>query len=148
MKKTKTIPAGYLFTFVTMYDDGYFPRTITMEGLSEEKANFIAEIANIIEANQTGLENKPYPHTEIFEQAYNVLWPVFEKHSNLFNAQEMQNFKSDIQEMIKYINKNILDHFGPGENGIFMCAFSDYYKIEYVPEQIILHDVTSKFKPK
>lgn len=145
MAKTKTIPAGYRFTFDSWENDGDSPRKVTLQGLSEEHAQFVAELAKLIQARKTGLENIYDPDEKAKKKAYKVLWPVFEKYSSLFDADDMDLFKEDIGQMVDYINENMLGY--PSEDGVWLRVL-ETFEAEYFPGDVVSENVTARFMKK
>ena len=142
MLPTTKIPSGYRFTFVSVESNGHHRRTVIREGLSEVEANLFAELANVIKAKATGLENRVNPTEEQQKKAFQVLWPIFEKYDQIFDYEDLDMFMGDLGLMVDYINDYILDY--PSGN-CWLRQLEDY-EVQYTPENINLENVTSKFK--
>lgn len=95
MSDTTKIPAGYRITCVSYEGDCSNYKTIINEGLSKEETDFIALLGRILKMNGTGLENIYDPSDRDLEKAFNVLLPIFEMNSNLFNKQFINNIRAD-----------------------------------------------------
>lgn len=137
MSKFNIIPAGYRFTFVSWENDGDNYKTIIKEGVEEKQAKLLVELAKA----DSGLENAYEPDETELKTGYNVLWPIFEKHKDVFSSKQMESFKADVGAMTEYINEKILGYSSEG----YWMRVLDSYKIEYIPEEIKIEDVTDKF---
>lgn len=142
MSQINKIPAGYRFSFKSWENDRDSENTLIVEGISEKEAYLLSDLAKIIQAKETGLENKYNPSEKDKENAYNVLWPIFERHENLFDHEDMEYFCGDVGLMVDYINENILGH--ASSRNCWMRVLESY-KIELIPEEIQIKDVTDTF---
>jgi hypothetical protein len=101
MSKNTIIPAGYRITFVSWENDVDNYKTIIKEGLDLQTTSFLVELAEILKARKTGLENKYEPSEVRYEQAYEVLLPIFLKHSDFFSKEWVEKITDD--ERIKVL---------------------------------------------
>lgn len=141
MSKFNTILAGYRFTFVSWENDGDNKKTIVKEGVQEAEAKLLGKLASLIQLGGCGLENNYEPSEKEQKKAFKILLPIFEKHKDIFDESDMNLFRKDVGQMVDYINENMLGH---GEDGYWMRALQST-KVEYIPEEINIEDVTSKF---
>lgn len=141
MSKFTVIPVGYRFTFTSWENDGDNYNTIIKEGVNEDNAQLLGELAYNLSMGNTGLENVYEPSKKEKETGYAVLWPIFEKHKALFDSKTFEQFEKDGANMVAYIDSHIL---GSSSEGYLMRGLGDY-KIEYIPEKIVIEDVTDKF---
>lgn len=141
MSKTNIIPAGYRFTFNSYEGDGDNLKTIVKQGVSENEAHLLAKIANLMVGSGIWLENQDDPSEKEKRKAYNLLWPVFEQHKDLFDSETLELFKEGVDSMADYICENIVDY---PEDEYYMRVLESYHA-EYTPVAIELTDVTLDF---
>ena len=140
MLSTNVIPSGFRFTFVSVEGDegnDVNKKILIQEGLSALEANLFSNLANALKSKSTGLENQSNPTEDQLEKAFQVLWPIFEKHDQIFDYEDLDMFMGDIGLMVDYINDYILGY--PSGN-CWLRQLEDF-EVEYIPENINLKDI-------
>ena len=135
------IPAGYRFTFNSWENDGDNKRTIVMEGVSEKEAHLFANLAKLIKLRGTGLENAYDPDKKAKQKAYEKLFPLFEAHREVFDDDDFELFVGNVGQMVDYISEYMLGY----SDEEYWLRVLESYKIEYIPQEIKIDDVTDKF---
>jgi len=135
------ILAGYRFIFNSSDIKNENDKTIIKEGLTEEEANLFAEISEYIQGG-TYLELRSSTPEWRIKKEHERLYDILQKHSNLFSTEKMKSFKDDVGLIIDYISENMLG-YSYDEN--FDMRTLNSYSIEYVPQEIIIEDVTHSF---
>jgi hypothetical protein len=138
------IAAGYRFTFNSCDIRQENPFSVIKEGLSESEANFFFDLSEAIQGG-TALDIRSSNAEWRIKKEHEKLYSIFEKHSNLFTDENLKAMKDDVGRIMDYISENMIGY-----------SYSDHvdmrtlvnYKIEYVPEDIIINDVTEKFLNK
>lgn len=136
------ILAGYRLTFNSCDIRKENPNTIIKEGLSEDEASLLVEISESIHYENYLELRSSVPEWRI-KKAHEKLYNIFEKRSMLFTLEQMNAFKKDVGVIIDYINENILGY--SYEEGFDMRTLKSY-KVEDIPQDIIINDVTNIFK--
>ncbi len=142
-----TIPQGYRFTTHSWENDADARQTLIKEGLSKRETELLARLASIIKNRGTGLANTYDPTEEEQERAYKVLLPIFEEYIDLFDTgiKELTNiewFRKDGGYMLNYIQAKLT---GEPYSPDFGIRVIESFKIEYIPMDIVLEDVTNQF---
>lgn len=135
------IPAGYRFTFDSWENDGDHKHTIIIEGISEPEARLIAEIAKTLLAGGTGLENNYEPEDKEINKGLKVLMDIFDRHQKVFDEEDFDAYRMDHGHIADYIHEKILGYSAEG----YYFRVLDDYKIEHVPVEILIKDVTNQF---
>lgn len=137
------IPAGYRFTFVSHDLHNENIHTIILEGIDEIKANLFVDLCELIKYG-TGIELEDtleWRKNKFHEKSIHI----FEKYTNIFTNEQLIEFKQDLGLVIDFISENILGY--SYDNNVLMRVLS-YYKVEDIPEDIIINDVTQRFNKK
>jgi hypothetical protein len=139
--KCTIIPAGYRFIFDSWENDGDYKRTVVTEGVSEPEARLLAEIAKTLVSGGTGLENNYEPDDKEVKKGLKVLMAIFERFQTVFSEEDFDAFRIDGSLMADYIADKILGYSAEG----YYFRVLDAYKIEHVPFDILIKDVTDQF---
>lgn len=138
---TKTIiPAGYRVTVTTWENDGDNHNTAVVEGVSQEAAKFIVELCKIHYSENaqwgiSGYGNMYDPSEEKIDEYHKALQQLIDTHANGLptpwcdSVDGVQEYAYDL-------------HLTGGE---FFTRVCDDIKVEYVPAEIQLDDVTAEF---
>jgi hypothetical protein len=125
-----TIKAGYRVTVKSWENDGDHYNTITKDGLSEEDVKLYVDILKLARED---FGNMYDPSDKELEDFGNAVKKVFDKHGRAYDE---SNCEEEGGEII-------------GE----FCGYSEHYftrvvekiTVEYVPQEIVIEDVTTKF---
>lgn len=138
------IPAGYRFTFNSCDIRNDNPYTIIKEGLTESQANLLSELSEYIQGG-TYLEVRSHVAEWRIKKEHERLYNIVEKHSQVFTPEQLQDMKEDIGIIMDYISENMVG-YTYSEDMDMRTLVS--YKIENIPEDILLTDVTYEFSKK
>lgn len=155
--KTTTIPAGYRVTVVSWENDADHYKTKVLEGLTEQEARFVADFASLFKSKNNhgnrGIGNMYEPSSKEMAEAQAAVKAVVARH---------QPLPEGVTEYFQCEDAGI-DAFGDEEDDGFMDGFTEYayelglsggdfytrvmesIKVEHIPEQIHLSDVTAEF---
>jgi hypothetical protein len=149
------IPAGYRVTIESWENDADNYKTKVVEGLNESSVKFIIDFVKLFYSKNNyhgpkGFGNIYDPsekECKAFEEAYNnvvnshIEKDTEEKIRQYFWDDEVDGFYEDHCE-------GVMDFaYDLGlRGGDFYTRVLDSYKVEYVPVEIILQDVTEEFK--
>lgn len=139
--KCTIIPAGYRFIFDSWENDGDSARTVITEGVNEPEARFLAELAKALVSGSSGLENNYEPDEKEIRKGHKVLLAIFERHQNVFSEEDIDAYRQDGGRMADYIAEKILGYSTEG----YYLRVLDSFKIEHVPVEILIKDVTDQF---
>jgi hypothetical protein len=137
------IPAGYRLTVTSWENDADNYNTVVLEGLTLEQVTFNVELCKLFE-NSTDWENllcNLYePDDEDVARVHAALIPLMKK----FHPEEVARCEGD-DEMLGDI---AMDYLGDLSltYGEWFTRVCESWKVEYIPNEIILEDVTEKFK--
>jgi hypothetical protein len=137
MTKFTIIPKGYRLTVKTWENDADNYRTETISGLSENDVKFFTKLCKLFEDDQ--LNNLYEPSDEELEYFDLKLNEFIEENKDIvpndFIGDEIANF-DDLHDTLF-------------EMGIcaeeFFTRVIESYKVEFIPEEIKILDVTDKF---
>jgi hypothetical protein len=137
------IPAGYRFSFVSndLHDEN--EKTIIKDGLNESEAHLFSDLANFLQGG-TGLELDDLAQWRK-NKIHETLMNIFESYPTMFSPEKIAEFKSDIGAIMDFISENMLGY--SHEDNVNM-RFLITYKIEDIPQDILINDVTEKFNKK
>lgn len=155
-KKETRIPPGYRITIVSWENDGDNYNTKVLEGLTKEKVAFIADVCKHMESSgcyDEGSDQWGNMYDPTDDEM--IAWARF-----FLRLAKKHGFDCDPEEEFQ-------DHYAASEaaeSAIYECCgfefydlgFSggeedrftrvcDEYKIEFIPQEIILQDVTKEF---
>lgn len=131
------IKAGYRITVGTWENDGDNDRTKVMEGVSKEHIPFIAAVCNLFESgsrNANCFGNMYEPSEQEVNALQEALRGVIEQHAS-------RPDHCDSPEAV-------LDTLGWGlglTGGEFYTRVFESIKVEYIPQDIMIQDVTHEF---
>ena len=143
MKQT-IIPAGYRVTITSWENDGDNYKDTIHEGLTKERVEYILELCKLFKSknrDKNCFGNMYEPSPNEYEKAEKAVRVVLEKHRATLNHCELANLEADEGDMdVGEIVNEFLDsseHY----------AFRVYHKtkVEHIPHQITMEDVTGDF---
>lgn len=146
MKKT-IIPAGYRLTVITWENDADNYQTKVLEGLSLERTQFLVELISLFKSknhrSESGLGNMYQPKKEECLAVITAVNKVAEKHPKEFicDGYSLEDCKKDMSDDMW----ELLCDLGIA-GGDFYTRVLENFKVEYMPTQVELADVTDKFK--
>lgn len=131
------IKAGYRITVTSWENDADNYNTKSCDGLSEDQARFHVDLLKLIDGshcnNNTVFGNMYEPDDEQLEAFEAAAAKVLEKHNQLDSKYDTLDIAMGI----------IGDYTGYGEG--FYTRVAESIVVEYVPQEIIIEDVSSKF---
>jgi hypothetical protein len=136
------IPAGYRLSFYSCDIRENNPHIIIKEGLTQEQAQLLTSIGNIIQDDTYLALRQSTPEWRI-NKIHEKLYAVLEQHQSLFHPVKMNTFKEDVGAIMDYISENITGY--SYDEYVDMRVFNGY-KAEYIPDDIVIQDVTKQFK--
>lgn len=126
------IKAGYRITVVSWENDGDNYRTKTVDGLDEATARYHVDLLKLLSNNKFG--NMYDPSTEEIDEFRAEIIKVMEAH-NQISEEAKYSFDHALEDVGEYT--------GYGED--FYTRVVERIAVEYVPQEIELEDVSSKF---
>ena len=136
--KFTKIPKGYRITIKSCENDGDYSDTTIIEGLSELDITQLVALCNLMETEDYG--NLYYPEEDQKVALFNAINSVF----NLVIDYKvtLENIEEYEDGFWRIINES--GFLGKGDDQF--TRYCDGYKVEYIPEDILIEDVTEKFK--
>jgi hypothetical protein len=133
------IQAGYRVTVTTWENDGDNYNTKTVEGLTESEAEFIVKLCKIHYSKNAyktvkGFGNMYDPNDTEIEKYHAALQKMLDEHTG-----DTPEYCDDPEGMQEYGYKLGLT------GGEFYTRVCENIKVEFIPEQIEIDDVTAKF---
>lgn len=148
MKQT-IIPAGYRLTITSWENDADHYKTKVLEGVTKEEAAFLVEFCQLYSSQNEpysyGIGNMYEPSDEEVEQVRSSQFEVVSrhietiKHSARFREQFIDENEQTYEEGF-----DIAYDLGLS-GGAFFTRVCASVKVEYVPHDIIIEDVTEQF---
>ena len=132
-----TIKAGYRITVTSWENDADNYNTQTVDGLSESDAYYHIDLLKLIAGSHcndnTVFGNLYEPRDSEVEAFEKAATKVLVKHNKLEDDYEPLNIAVDI----------ISDYTGNSEG--YLTRVAEYISVEFVPQEIIIEDVSTKF---
>lgn len=149
MTKQTIIPVGYRITVTTMENDGDSTGTEVLEGLSKEATAFyMAFIAPFRKSQWQGGLGNIYAAT--FEQRMkfiNHIRDTLNAHANYtYGHYSIAPGELDDSDAVESNFGDILNDFGIRGGTEYYTRVVEVVKVEYIPTEIVLEDVTEQFE--
>ena len=144
MTKQTIIPAGYRVTITSWENDGDNYKDTIHEGLSKERVNYILELCNLFKSKNRDINcfgNMYEPSRPQMDKAEEAAKRILEKHRAVLDERELANL--DSAEGEGEIADMMCDYFGYSEDFTFRVYHRA--KVEHIPHQITMEDVTGDF---
>jgi hypothetical protein len=146
MAKQTIIPAGYRVTVTSWENDADNYKDTIHEGLSKERVEYILELCNLFKSgsNNGGKtfgnmhESTPLSRVAKAEQAVRA---VLEKYRAVLNECELENLECEEGDMEVC---EVVNEFIDSSEYYFFRVY-DIAKVEHIPHQIVMEDVTGDF---
>jgi len=146
------IPAGYRVTITSWENDGDHYENTVHEGLTKERVEYILELCNLFKSDSsTGgktFGNLYEPDRTERAEAESAITVVMEKHKPVLTKYELKQLTA-----VAVPNE---PYSGPEYGDIVreLVGYSEYYtyrvydgaKVEFIPNEITMEDVTGQFK--
>lgn len=152
MNKFNTIQAGYRVTITSWENDGDAYDTNIIEGLSKERVEFIVALCKLFysrhSSNDTTFGNMYDPGEYELNKACKAIQAVMSNHCAVLTDEEQHLLSLDIDGddfSDSYLFTEMMaDYLGRSEEDFAFRVFATM-KIERIPHEIQLEDVTGKF---
>lgn len=132
-QKFTKIPKGYRITIESYENDGDFGDTTVIEGLSEDAVKNVVALCTVMKTEHGNLY---YPSDEQKVKLFNILNRIFNCVSDYIVTEDnLEEYEDDFY--------NILAE--TGFIGKEQDQFTRYCKVEYLPEDVFIEDVTERF---
>ncbi len=148
MNKQTIIPAGYRLTVTTWENDADNYKTVILEGLDEAAVRFYVELARLFEHSRdysTRICN-------LYEPGEDALARLATASRKLFSRfpEALSNFDTPLEELdeddvARDCLSEMTSTIGVSGTGEFYTRVVSEFKVEHVPNEIVLSDVTSEF---
>lgn len=149
MTKQTIIPAGYRITVVSWENDGDNYNTKVSEGWTKEEVAFLVPFIKVVTAH---LGNEYDPDDEQKDEVADIVEALVEKNPAIHLSERLKDYfrlATEEEKEDEYYSR--LD--GSSELLYDFVGGSEYYwtrvcesiKVEYIPNEIILQDVTEEF---
>lgn len=136
------IAAGYRFTFSSTDLRGENCHSIIKEGVDEKQAYLLSDISKFIVGGGHYFEMRDSAPEWRIKSEHQKLYDIVEKYTQVFSQEQLDNMKQDIGYIIDYINENIV---GYADSNEFSMRVLKHFKVEFIPEDIMIEDVTYNF---
>ena len=136
------IPAGYRFTFSSTDVRNEHRYSIIKQGVSEKQAHLLADIIKHIVGGGSYLEMRDSVSEWRIKAEHTKIYNIMEKHKEVFTEEQLCEMKEDIYNIIGYISENIV---GSADSNEFTMRVLKSFKVEFIPEDIMIEDVTYQF---
>ena len=120
------IPKGYRLTIDSWENDGDLSKTVIIDGLSENEINYYVEICKALKGK---LGNLYDPSEEELDELDTFAVSLGLKYGEMDSC--------DLNEQLYVMGLSSEE---------FHTRMCDGFKVEYLPEKVVLQDVTDKFK--
>jgi hypothetical protein len=145
------IKKGFRVTVETWENDADNYNSGSVEGLSRQEAAFLVDFVKLFRSKNNhhsrGIGNMYDPNDSEIEKAFERVKEVVEKHRNTVeDSEEIKQYffddEGDVCEdgWVEYADELTLS------GGEFYTRVMDSYKVEFIPEDIVLDDVTREFE--
>jgi hypothetical protein len=136
-QKFTKIPKGYRITIESYENDMDFGDTTVVEGISEEEVKQVVSLCTVMQTEEYA--NLYYPRDRQKVKLFNILNTIFDYISDcVVTIDNLDEYEDDFC--------NILSEYGfIGKAEDQFTRYCQSYKIEYLPEDIFIEDVTEKF---
>ena len=157
MKQTK-IPAGYRITVTTWEDDADNYNTEIVEGLNKTEVAFFVDACKQFysrnrDANCIGNMYDPSPKE--LKKFQDCMVALVARHPEMVNSEHFKDYFEEMDDEDKEVYEDegeyvsswmseLLYDFGL-TSGEFFTRVCESFKVEYVPVEITLEDVTEEF---
>lgn len=150
MPKETIIPAGYRLTVTTWENDGDHYKTKVLEGLTKERVTALVELSKLFSSKNNGGAAKGYignmydPNDAERSRAKRAIDRVLKKYPGEFPPID----DADVDDEDTDINDGVWDliyELGLA-GGDFYTRVMETFKVEYMPVEVRLNDVTEDFK--
>jgi hypothetical protein len=143
--KNNRIRAGYLLTVSSWENDYDNYRTILKDGLSKEKCQLFFRIALMCTGDLGNIYDPSDEQLAAFRKESFKLLKEFPEAIKVCESLDWDKESTASMESVAcdYVHEILYDLVGGGE---FYTRYVDSLKVHYIPEDIILKDVTNEFK--
>jgi hypothetical protein len=141
--KNTIIPKGYRLTIISWENDGDAPQTKVIEGLSRDEVVFRVALCKLLRSHNDsppGYGNLWEPNDEEVDKFRAVLAAVIRQHIKVYP--DLDGDESD--EMLSDYGTETLFDMGLS-HGEWFTRVCESWKVEHVPQDIILKVVTQEF---
>lgn len=150
------IKAGYRMTVVSWENDADHYKTIIKEGMSEAEVRFAVDVLSHMESKSNGGKERGMwgnwyePSDDLIEEFALFFAEIIKQHAPV-SYDAMQWEDDDIAALLAhepnddlayYIGEYIAEFLGSGD---FFTRVCSSIKIEFVPQDVLIEDVTARF---
>ena len=144
------IKKGYRVTVKTWENDADNYKSGSIEGLSHQEAAFLVDFVKLFSSQNDrrnrGIGNMYDPSEAEREKAFERVKKVVEKHRTAVeNNEEIKQYFFDEDV---YFFEDVWAEYAYEltlSGGVFYTRVMDSYKVEFIPQDIVLEDVTGEF---
>ncbi len=148
--KYNTIPAGYRLTVTSWENDGDNYNTKTLDGLTLDKVSYLVDLCKILDyaSNTKGNFGNLYEPSDIDTLGFfGEVKTIIHNHPSV-----LADFLTLVEGMEPIEDEAYYDYASEDlyelslVGGEFFTRVCESFVVEYVPREIIMEDVTDKFK--
>lgn len=143
MNNNTIIPAGYRLSVVSWENDGDAYQTRVFEGLTRERAEFLIEVAELTSRGKFG--NLYEPSDTKLKKLGEAALALFKRFPGQSNFEPQGDEAADLEEARDCFGDLHFTLCGSSEH--FYTRVLESWKIEYVPHEIVLENVSNQFRP-
>lgn len=135
------IKAGYKLSVTSWENDGDNYQTHSMDGLSEEMVKNLIKLVSLFKSES----RSPNNFANMYDPSDKDIEKLDKKLIEFKDVLGYKHAKND-EEHIDYIKEKWLSELGIYLSGDFYTRVFEDFTVEYVPTEIVIEDVTYKFK--
>lgn len=146
--KYNTIPAGYRLTVTSWENDGDNYNTKTLDGLTLEKVSYLVDLCKILGSSNAQIGNfgnlYDPSETEVLKLSKRIK-AIIEKYPTIkADFFSMHTAEDGEESYPDYAAEELYELALVG--GEFFTRVCESFVVEYVPQEIVIEDITDKFK--
>jgi hypothetical protein len=139
--KNTIIPAGYRLSVVSWENDADAYQTRVFEGLTKERAEFLIEVA---ELSRGDFGNLYEPSDKELDELAKAALALFKKFPGQSGFVPRATEYADLEEARDCFSDLHFTLCGSSEH--FYTRVTESWKVEYVPHEIVLENVSNQFR--
>lgn len=153
MTNVTTIPAGYRLTITSWENDADNYKTVIIEGLTNERASYLADLCKLL-SDDNPRNNQSSEGYKGRDKRYNNMYEPGRKEIDML----MEELDKIVLKHGQHLSEDVVPGHDAAEYGYeelyelglsggdFFTRCCSEWKIEHIPNDVIMLDVTDNFK--
>lgn len=145
---TTVIPAGYRLTISSWENDADYRKDVVIEGIeSKDRVKFIVALMKLFKSGSNDSKcfgNMYEPSEAEIAQAVAAVFRVLVKHQHALDEDEASILRNEDEDAVQDFVSDMLS-FYLGSSDLYWSRVFSRIKIEHIPTEIVLEDVTGEF---